>query len=132
MDSPKDVKVRFQIELEVTQEFLRDIICTAVEGGINYWAFPLKAQFDDSGDYLSAPIEEIEAQELGGTKKRLNLDDSSILRGIQVLLGFKGQVATDIVGNVMNAVKECDAGYIDATAADCIVQAAMFGEIVYG
>ena len=37
-----------------------------------------------------------------------------------------------IVGYVVVSDNENDAGDIDSEAADCIIQAAIFGELVYG
>ena len=34
--------------------------------------------------------------------------------------------------DISNAIREHDASFIDAAAADCIVQAAIFNEVRYG
>jgi hypothetical protein len=47
---------------------------------------------------------------------------------------LSGSVKIDnqIHGYVALAVAENDAGFIDSVAADCIVQAGLFDELVYG
>lgn len=114
-------------------QMLRDIICTAIEGGINYWcARSRKSLLTPDGDYVEVYIREHD-DDGDPTGKELTIDANTIIRGISSIL--QGQVKTNsevrkaIAGD--NANPE-HAGMIDADAADCIVQAGLFGEIRYG
>ena len=104
-------------------EFLVDVLITAIEGGIGYWAGIL-AYDPDKG---TATIREDE------TNKTYDLTIETIAKGIGRVKA-KGFVVAD---SILSWIKEDDrenggAGTIDAIAADVIVQAALFGEIVYG
>jgi hypothetical protein len=124
-----------EIKTEVDGEFLSDILVTAFDGnygGSWYWATPAR----DAGKWLffdldelwrEVRIEEREAEE----PKTLHVRHAGVLRGVKRIL--RGNlVHSSISEAVASAVRENDAGYIDATAADCIVQASIFNEIRYG
>lgn len=125
--------------INVTEEDIEDIMCTALEGGINnYWA-----DYDRNDeeylpyiDYDDEPFSELCTKILldGGwvwlidsyedTYYPLTLD--KLMTGIQRWIdgGY------DMYGAVDG--EELDCGNIDSECADCIIQLALFGEIVYG
>jgi hypothetical protein len=121
--------VKITVEVEVSEEFLLDIICTAAEGGINYWAVEarnVKRGGRDGLDYLSFEVRPEE-------EKTWHLVNPAIIgQGIQLILSGKVKISSQIAGWIQQGVTEQDAGIIDADCADCIVQAGVFGEIVYG
>ena len=124
--------------IKVTEEDIEDIMCTALEGGINYWA-----DYDRNDeeylpyiDYDDEPFSELCTKILldGGwvwlidsykdTYYPLTID--KLMTGIQRWIdgGY------DMYGAVDG--EELDCGNIDSECADCIIQLALFGEIVYG
>jgi hypothetical protein len=128
------------------QEFLADVITTAVEGGINYWSTVsgYKWFFPDL-DGGSAEHEEGMANAYVTVHPEdedvsFYIDTEKIEEAINRILDA-GPVGPNKSGGLLTrygwsqvclASKESDAGEIDADIADCIVQVACFGELVYG
>ena len=44
-------KIKIEMEIEVTDQDIDDIVCTAFEGGINYWCDHVEPVGDLLGDY---------------------------------------------------------------------------------
>ena len=113
------------------KEFLSDIITTAVEGGINYWARVLEYKFGfvglSSGDG-SAYARILDAE---GEEHIVTLDKiASALNKI-----VKNEVpglASDYVKMIAGANFTNDAGDLDAELCDVIFQVAIFGDVIYG
>lgn len=111
-------------------EFLDDVITTAVEGGTGYWAVVHAYKWVDlKPGEVYAVIEEIEDPQAPG---RHRIDADLIARGIGRVLYPGFRIRADLCELIRAADREADAGLIDADGADVIVQAALFGEIVYG
>lgn len=120
------------------------ILTTAVEGGIGYWSLitECKRREDkDDPDYLfwqevTLVDAEDETEKFGVvSKETIEKGVSAILSGTiglrrdlltQVQTLLSGETWTDSHGRTLS---EFD---IDADAADCIVQAGLFGQIVFG
>lgn len=115
------------------KEFLADILSAAVEGGIGYWAQVRDYTWGtDLGLHsLEGPgaFATVQIKVKGGWKK-VNAD--TIATGIIAIKGPDFQVNHDLRGTILAADAENDATELDAEAADAIVQAALFGELVYG
>ena len=112
-------------------EFLGDIIITAVEGGIGHWAVCRGYDYEDPyveiGEVdFDDPYAEYPEDEWRG------IDINTIAKGIGRVKDPEFRVNDVIRKNVIAANTKNDAGMIDAESADVIVQAALFGEIVYG
>ena len=101
-------------------EFILDVIDTAFAGGINYWAYTRDGneilEYDDDG-----PI-----------GKWITITPVMVEEGIARIKEPSFQIAQWILVSVLLGDRNTDAGEIDAEAADVIIQAAVFGEIVYG
>jgi hypothetical protein len=111
------------IELSVSSEFLSDVKITALEGGINYWAKVLSYN-KYSREHL---IQDLESND------KWYISNAVIFKGLnRILSNPKFQIASRIKQYILNGVMEKDSGHIDAEAADCIVQAGLFNEIVFG
>jgi hypothetical protein len=115
------------------EEFLSDVLITAVEGGINYWASVSEYkpqnnpssvrvhEFDeDTGEYIEPGVL-ITTKEIGAVVKRIMDPDDDIK-----------YVDNHTRSIVFQGAMEDDAGEIDADIADAIMQIAVLGEIVYG
>ena len=98
-------------------EFLADILSTAVEGGVNYWCEVSGYRWDDAGTARALLTRR------GGDRHELTPD--VIARGLGRVLAEEG------FADIREANRDNDAGMIDAEGADVIVQAALFGEVVY-
>lgn len=122
----KKFTIRPQIEVNLTQQDIDDIMVTALEGGINYWC--RKAEV--LGEYLGQAA-----------------SDQISRGGILILHDAESAQSWDLtLGKFLNGVKlyfehgchvqvednNIDAGDIDASDADCIIQLAIFEEVVFG
>ncbi|WJN63249.1 hypothetical protein [Streptomyces phage phiScoe45] len=128
----------------VTDENVQDIIETASYGGITYWATePTQAEFDALPEGKEYTIVEGTGPDpfFGGEREvegvhYLSKDD--IRKAYSALLSLDQKfVNREIHGYIIDSYRDRDAdgidcGHIDATAADVIVQVAIFGEVVYG
>lgn len=113
---------------EVSPEDIDDILSTAFNGGISYWcseAEPVDGIFGHSASEQIAR---------GGTLKLYDCESSDtyelnlekMLRGIRLWVENEQDEYGVLDGN------ELDCSNVDATAADAMVQYALFGEIIYG
>lgn len=118
------------------ETFLADIITTAVEGGINYWAEVTGYQWgtefgpgklDGNRKFAKATVRDAEADDAA---KELTTD--KIATAVGKVCRGEVKLRGDIVAAIAQGNAENDAGYIDADAADCLVQIALLGELVYG
>lgn len=121
------MEITIKKTLNITDEQLDDIMCTALEGGITYWC----SEAQPVGEYLGEWAHEQIAR--GG---RLTLTDSEegtahkldkekLLKGLELYLS-NGGAAEIADGDTI------DTSEVDAIAADEIVQYALFGDVIYG
>ncbi len=121
------MKITIKKTLNITDEQIDDIMCTALEGGIAYWC----SEAQPVGEYLGEWAHEQIAR--GG---RLTLTDSEegttheldkekLLKGLELYLTNGGDAEIVREGTI-------DTCEVDAIAVDEIVQYALFGEVVYG
>ena len=109
--------MQIQYKLQLTEQELDDLLITAIEGGINYWAEVLSYHKDESG-WQTAKIIDHD----GEFTEYHTINHDTIRLGVDRLCASKYEWhVTDLVND--NA---------DATTADVIVQLAIFDEIVYG
>lgn len=129
-----ELEVKTVISIE--DEDIEDIVVTALEGGIGYWAY-----LDNSGaEFETAPDDEpisITATKILLDGKRLRFLDKvygkkecfltldKLLDGIKIWY----EKGYDYYGAVVGSKLDC--GCIDALCADMIFQFAMFGEWRY-
>lgn len=123
---------KFTIEHEVSDEFLADILITAVEGGINYWAQVESYTHSRGPEYTRAMLTPADGEAGGWPAKHVVLDTTVVLTGLQRVLGHKVGCGEEVMNWIVSGSLNDDAGEIDADAADVIVQAGIFGELVYG
>lgn len=117
------------IHFYLTEENIDDIMCTALEGGINYWCYEAEVVGNYLGDYASEQIAR------GGTLKLYDAESDDIweLDLKKLLDGFKLWIENgeDEYG-ALKSDGSVDCGEIDAAMADMIIQYALFNEIVFG
>lgn len=111
---------KVMLEIELSDEFLDDVIQAALAGGIQYWA----SIMGRSGKVYAIRDDDDEG-------KRMLLTHEAVARGITKALSKDFRLNDSIRTAIYRGASQSDAGDIDAEAADVIVQAAMFGEIVY-
>ena len=109
----------------VSLQDVDDIMCSAIEGGISYWC----SEAEVVGKYLGAYAHEQISR--GGTlllhdaeeNKKYVLTMEKFLSGLKLFLANRP--------DLVNEHGRLDTGDIDAVCADCIVQLALFGELVF-
>lgn len=132
--------------LTYPDRLMRDLMTTAVEGGIGYWCDltkrPERMPATDEHEGLNvvsfeAEIQDgpvacdhpdIEAAEIG----RFTMDAATMRQGIARLLAPDAQVSPATKNCVLLMGIDCEADQGDAETADSIVQFAVFGELVFG
>lgn len=116
---------------KVTQEMIDDILCSAFEGGINYWAataYPEDNVWPENATYVSEClsrgvnicIEDLEEDDELGNRMMYVLSLQDFVRGLEMAVIHRGSNLHDFYENH------------DAEDADIVVQFAIFGRIVYG
>lgn len=116
-------------KVEVSQQDIDDILCTAFEGGIDYWVSSIKKPYtkENREEFLAEKGAEyyhelvtrgcsIGIVSEDGDKLELTLEN--VAKGIQMFAD-------------KNPGHDLDPGNIDSIGADAIVQYSVFGELVY-
>lgn len=116
---------------KITDENVEDIMGTAAYGGITYWAVE-----PEQADFTAAP-EGTHTIRDGEDGKVYHLTADQIRQAtLEIAKGkHTGPMVRDYVRSAFwnwNSEDGIDCGDIDADAADCIVQVACFGKVVYG
>jgi hypothetical protein len=107
-----------KIEIELSDDCLRNILITAVEGGSNYWA-----EFKGvSYKKMTAKVRDVE----GGKKTFKLITRESLANGIKAALASKNPNLARIAGEAIGG------DILDVDQADVILQFAVFGECIYG
>ena len=115
--------------INVTEEDIDDIMCSALEGGITYWCYKAKVVGDYLGEYASEQISR------GGVLKLYDSENGDIYElTLEALLnGIRLAIQNDYYAEYeWHYGDKLDCCQIDANVADCIVQCALFGEVIYG
>jgi hypothetical protein len=110
------------------ESFIRDIIITAVEGGIGYWA--LVHDYDPKKGY--AVLQEFNETTREGVGNRLRFDHDAVEEGIWRITHGKSSLNDRLVALVAGWSATNDALDIDVDAADLIAQVAVLGDVIYG
>lgn len=107
--------------------FFGEITMHAIEshcGGYLGWCSIPRYRWKDREEDVIATIVDDEGKEH-------HINNDVIRKGIGLILIGDADVRRDIVDTLLEACQMMDAGDVDAEIADCIIQAALFGEIVY-
>lgn len=117
-------------------EFLGDvIICIAEDFGYNSWRQISDYHWDDEHpEENRVTVHELADLEDEPDISVHKVAIDTVAKGIARILAPDNPVGLNsaIVGAVRTASRENDAGEIDAEVADCILQAAIFNEYIYG
>lgn len=128
-------KVEITKSHEFTREDINDLVCTALEGGINDWCGKIEIVLNDDKTYSGvAPDDQTNVQYAsdvigyGGKLKLRYIDDRTeiwVLDLPKMLKGIKMHCENSNISPDILMVN------YDAVDADSIVQYALFDEIVY-
>lgn len=141
------------IQAAISERDLSDVLITACEGGIGYWFRGLEyVHTAPEGAWISgyvtdevAECDNLDADGYGYNATDDHAEDALcdecveattlidldvIVAGVERILNGSVGIRADLVAQVMTLTTgEPD---VDSDAADCIVQAGLFGEVVYG
>ena len=133
--------MKVNIEVELSVQDMIDLLCTAFEGGVNYWVTSILGEGGDTGKLPEGRTKiehEYEWLAVGGSLKigyddeeRLYryLDQDKLQKGLQQWI-YRNSVQVYYDGALRDtALDLCN---IHAGDADEIVQFALFGKLVFG
>lgn len=104
------------------------VFSTAIDGGIGYFATVTDLQ-KDAGEYTAATVEDAEGEDaFPATTVRADQMEHAANAMIQPDYNLNGEMKE----NIRQALRDRDAGMIDAYDAQAIFQQAAFGEQVFG
>lgn len=121
-----EIKVSYYL----TDEDLENIVVTALEGGIGYWA----CLDNDNGDFMGIPKGTATSEwcwqilQNGGS---LHFFDAEDIAGDEWYMDIS-DLFTGIGLAIRNHEWDGDMDVLDAYVADCIFQYAIFGSVIYG
>lgn len=110
-------------------EFLSDILSTAIEGGIDYWAqFDSIEKIDDANNILGWRYESAVIYDYDDPDEQFTINIDVIAKGLGILRKRNADRDSDLLlANRTNG----DEGDFDAWDADKIVQFGLFGKLVF-
>lgn len=121
-------------KIDIPQSSLEDVLTTAVEGGINYWAEGEDCQRRDDLRVASVVVWDAE-----DPQDHFTIDAVAMLTGVRLLheaimSGDDVHPESEIGAQFLRHLFSEDEGieYVDAVVADAIVQYACFGELRFG
>jgi hypothetical protein len=133
----KSITLKINTGSKSFRQLARDVLCTAVEGGIAYWAEGRKARRNGDLEYLRIDLrpsaDEGAAFKNGDPRNEwqtIGLDQ--IAEGMRRIAVGETQVRSDIRKNVLYMLFDPENGDHDVEIADAIIQAAMFNKVEFG
>lgn len=128
-----------QIKVEniytVTDEDIDDIMCSAFEGGITYWCGRVEVVGEYLGEYASEQISrggELILWDAENDDESYRLNKEMLLEGIRLAIKNRDFEEYRWYENRWYENNGLDCTQVDADVADCIIQYALFGEVVFG
>lgn len=127
------MQITLTTKIEIPESVLEDVLTTAVEGGISYWA-----EGEDCKRREDLTVWEITVWDAEDPQVRFVLDADTMVTGVRRLheevtagtIPAGSEIATALRHHLFS--EEDGLEYADGTLADAIVQMACFGEIVFG
>lgn len=118
--------IEVKLNILLTNQDIDDIMCTALEGGINYWCGKAKVVGKYLGDYASEQISRDGTLKLYDAEsgEEFELTKEKFIKG---LTKFLEDGRSDLISQ--GVIDTC---CLDACDADAIIQYALFDEVVYG
>ena len=133
------------VSIEVTDEMLDDVMVTALEGGINYWAEKQTLKNNDykGADYASHAISR-------GAEMRVHLREDCLFeesrqvksdphneayrnkKAYRKIYKLNKELLLQGCQKYVDRGKKFDTSYMDADDADLILQYSLFGDVIFG
>lgn len=125
------------LNIPVSRQTLRDLLCTAVEGGSNYWADFRDCERTEDLDYIRVRVVEQEASRADTRRVNRYVRAEDLAKGLE-RLALASAEQPDAAAwpkhfpgagkHLADALSENG----DAATADVVLQMTVFGELVYG
>lgn len=125
-----------RIELNVTKQFLQDILCQIFETNVSrYWAILQSSTIDEPGNYIGFTVHEHGDEEMAVSKHRIGVQSLRIAVRRILSADFNSKESHAIPSpsyatDLFKAINDEDS--IDSDLADIILQVACFGHVIYG
>lgn len=126
MNTDKRFDIVAEVKVTLTTQDVDDIMSAALDGGICYWCREAEVIGEYLGEYASEQIARGGALMLhdAESEEAWPLTMENFAQGFKRYLEEGCHVAVED-----NRIDTCD---LDANDADCIIQLAIFGEVVFG
>jgi hypothetical protein len=128
---------KIALSFDIPAQELGWILCTAIEGGSNYWAQYKNAEV--SKDYGHTSVQVIEYGDEVEAVSQKTIKAADLVRGIKRIVTqdmnireSHGHVHESYSVTLCRWLISPKTEYIDSELADLILQATMFGHIKYG
>lgn len=133
---PDAMPVGPTFSLAITKQFplqlAADVITTAVEGGINYWSQVIAYKWTEGPEHTYAQVVKEEDLRDPGDPDHYTINTDVVVLGLTRLLNGEIEVNNQIMGYIRQSLDDESSYMIDADAADIIVQAGLFGKVLFG
>lgn len=120
-----------EFNVVVQNEDIDDIMVSALEGGITYWCNRAEVKGEYLEEYASDQISRggiLKLHDREGARC-VELTKEKFRKGLKIYMQHPR--SSDFLEFVDHELR-IDTGYVDAQVADCIVQYAVFGDVIYG
>lgn len=118
--------------VNINQEDIDEIMCTALEGGITYWCMYAQSIMDDTWMKENNIVYLSDVIGRGGDIVLTTEDGDYVLTLKAFLTGVQMAINDDTIEiETINNEYRIDTCMIDADIADIIIQYALFGKLVY-
>lgn len=126
------METTLNLNLTVTDEDIDDIMCSFVEGGVAcLWVSCVEpSEGAWKTDYVSEHVGHGGTMILKCEKGKFAITKHTVVSGLKQYLERSLNDKAIVRGDHNNSLS-LDTGYLDADAADSIIQYGLFGEIVY-
>ena len=125
------IRIPITLTFLPTEDFLADVLTTAMETPVgSHWITWTVQQRDSEHRPILAELEYENATD-GHDTMQTTITLDRIAEGIKACIEKK-LVNADLTGYITAGVQENDASHIDADAADVILQATVYGNVIFG
>lgn len=119
------------VTLTIPDQLCIDLLSTAYEGGSNYWLHAKRFDCNEKKEIVRLyELTDAETGETFDEGDEITLETMRL--GIARLCDVEFFVAARIRASLFEALTDPESSAWDAETADCVVQAGLFGSIVYG
>lgn len=120
-------EISYETSVVITNENLDDIMAAALEGGINHWCKKIEVFGEPLGERTSDQISRGGVLILHGSESdhEWALTRNDLLQGLRLWLANGMSIDHGVCEGSF------DSSVVDSIEADCIIQYALFGKVVY-